>query len=89
MIECRGSKCLSEPKSSQTRTILNEAKYLLKMYYFPMPFIKTITMHVHCKNTKKICLTSITKMLHVFPEVDSKHSESESEWNQDSGIHFL
>ena len=30
MIECRGSKCLSEPKSSQTRTILNEAKYLLK-----------------------------------------------------------
>jgi len=23
-------------------------------------------------------------MLHVFPEVDSKHSESE--WNQDSGV---
>jgi hypothetical protein len=43
MIQCRGSKCLSEPKSSQTRTILNEAKYLLKTYYFPMPFIKTIT----------------------------------------------
>jgi hypothetical protein len=38
MIECRGSKCLSlvsEPKSSQTRTILNEAKYLLKNYLFP------------------------------------------------------
>ena len=39
-------------------------------------------MHVHYKNMKKNCLTSITKMLHVFPEVDSKHSESE--WNQDS-----
>jgi hypothetical protein len=41
---------------------------LKKMY-------KYFIMHVHCKNMKKICLTSITKMLHVFPEVDSKHSK--------------
>jgi uroporphyrinogen-III synthase len=42
--------------------------------------IKACTVHKY----EKICLTSITKVLHVFPEVDSKHSESE--WNQDSDV---
>jgi hypothetical protein len=60
--ECRGSKCLSEPKSSQTRTILNEAKYLLKMYYFPNDIQVALNMKlhylmfVHCKNMKKSVL---------------------------------